>query len=61
LRRLARTEGILACPEGAATLAALEHLSRSRFISPEQVVVALNTASGLKYLDVLAAAGFGGA
>lgn len=61
LRRLARTEGILACPEGAATIAALEHLSRSRFISPEQVIVALNTASGLKYLDVLAAAGFGGA
>jgi threonine synthase len=55
LSRLARTEGILACPEGAATLAALRHLKQRGFISPEQVIVTLNTASGLKYLDVLPA------
>ncbi len=57
--RLAHTEGILPCPEGAATVAALDHLKRKNFISPEQTVVVFNTASGLKYAEVLSGAGFG--
>ena len=51
--QLAQTDGILACPEGAATVAALEHLKRKKFISPDQTVVVFNTASGLKYAEVL--------
>ena len=53
LNELAKTGGVLACPEGAATVAALEHLKRKRFISSGQTVVILNTASGLKYPEHL--------
>ncbi len=53
LRRLARTEGILACPEGAATLAALPHLFERGTLGREDSIVLFNTGSGLKYLDVL--------
>lgn len=56
---LAQTEGILPCPEGAAAVAALEHLKRKNFLSPNQVVVTFNTASGLKYTEVLSKAGLG--
>jgi threonine synthase len=48
-RRLAATEGILAAPEGAATLAALHHLIQSDWINPHQRIVLFNTGSGLKY------------
>ena len=45
----ARTEGILLCPEGAATLAALmQELSAGRIKSDENVVL-FNCATGLKY------------
>ena len=49
--RLARSEGIFAAPEGAATLAALEKLLVSGWIQPGERVVLLNTATGLKYLQ----------
>jgi len=49
-RRLAREEGILAAPEGAATLAALEKLAVRGEVQPEERVVLFNTGSGLKYL-----------
>lgn len=49
-RRLAREEGILACPEGGACLAALEALVEKAWIDPDETVVLFNTASGLKYL-----------
>ncbi|MBV9624546.1 MAG: threonine synthase [Acidobacteria bacterium] len=60
LTRWATTEGILAAPEGAASLAAylkLRELSPAE--SPEALtgddqVVLFNTGSGLKYLDVIA-------
>ena len=48
---LARREGILTCPEGAATLAGLRRLVRSGWISRNQRVVLFNTGSGLKYLS----------
>jgi threonine synthase len=48
---LARTEGIFAAPEGAATLAALKELTRSGWIHPEERIVLFNTGSGLKYLS----------
>lgn len=52
-RRLATTEGIFACPEGAATLAALERLVEQRWVQPHERVVLFNTGSGLKYADLL--------
>jgi threonine synthase len=53
LRQLAATEGILACPEGAATLAALPALFKRGVLRRDQTIVLFNTGSGLKYLDVL--------
>lgn len=47
--RIARTEGIFACPEGGATLAALEVLLRDGWVAPEERVVLFNTGTGLKY------------
>ncbi|HLI94930.1 MAG TPA: threonine synthase [Candidatus Baltobacteraceae bacterium] len=51
-RRLAETEGLLICPEGAATLAAAQQLREQGWIAANEVVVAINTGSGLKYGDV---------
>jgi threonine synthase len=56
-RHWAKTEGIFAAPEGAASLVAYRKLRASRFFKPEDVVVLFNTGSGLKYLDVLDMAG----
>ncbi len=50
-RDLARQEGILACPEGAATLAGLRELVARGEVGPEDRVVLFNTGSGLKYLQ----------
>ena len=51
--RLATTEGIIACPEGAATLVGLERLLADGSIGADEEVVLLNTGSGYKYLDLL--------
>ncbi len=51
--RWARTEGIFAAPEGAASLAAYRKLRSSGFLSENDKVVLFNTGTGLKYLDVL--------
>ena len=56
LRVWATHEGIFAAPEGAAALAAYRRLLASGFLTPEQKVVLFNTGSGLKYIDVIAAA-----
>ncbi|MFZ2095486.1 MAG: threonine synthase [Anaerolineales bacterium] len=50
-KRLAQKEGIFSCPEGAATLAALEKLVRQRVIDTEETVILFNTGSGLKYIN----------
>jgi len=49
----ARTEGIFAAPEGAASLAAYRKLRSSGFLSENDKAVLFNTGTGLKYLDVL--------
>jgi len=49
----ARTEGIFAAPEGAASLAAYRKLRANGFLSENDNVVLFNTGTGLKYLDVL--------
>jgi threonine synthase len=51
--RIGRAEGIFFCPEGAACVAALRQLANQRWIKPTDEVVIFNTATGLKYLDVL--------
>jgi threonine synthase len=49
-KSLAVNEGIFTAPEGAATLAALEHLVRDGWLDPQEKIVLFNTGSGLKYL-----------
>ena len=56
LREWAQREGIFAAPEGAASLAAYRRLRASGFLKPGEVTVLFNTGSGLKYIDVIAAA-----
>jgi threonine synthase len=46
---IARTEGLIACPEGAATVAGARHLRESGFLNSDDRVVLYNTGSGLKY------------
>lgn len=48
--RLARTEGIFACPEGAATLAGLDKMLQNGLVHRSESVVLFNTGSGLKYI-----------
>jgi threonine synthase len=48
-----KSEGIFFCPEGAACVAALRHLVASGWIQSGDEVLIFNTASGLKYLDVI--------
>ena len=50
---LATTEGVFACPEGAATVAALQVLRQQEWIQAHERVVLFNTGSGLKYADLL--------
>jgi threonine synthase len=50
---IAVAEGVIACPEGAATLVALKRLLDQGFLSPDQSIVLLNTGSGYKYLDLI--------
>jgi threonine synthase len=47
--KLAETEGLLVCPEGAATYAAYRHAVETGQIAPSDDVVLFNTASALKY------------
>jgi threonine synthase len=49
-QQLARSEGIFAAPEGAATLAALKCLVQKGWIGPDERVVLFNTGTGLKYV-----------
>ncbi len=50
---LAAAEGIVACPEGAATVAAAAQLREGGYLRPDDVVVLFNTGTGLKYPDAL--------
>jgi threonine synthase len=50
-RELASQEGILAAPEGAATVIAARKLAASGWIKPEETVVLFNTGTGYKYSE----------
>jgi threonine synthase len=56
MTELSAAEGIYACPEGAATLAALRHLRRSGEVRASERVVVYDTGSGLKYPEAWHAA-----
>jgi len=51
---IGRTQGVFACPEGAATLVAFQHLRRQGWIDDDETVVLFNTGSGLKYAHLWA-------
>jgi threonine synthase len=54
VRELAATEGVFACPEGGAALAAYQVLLTDGFVKESDKVVLFNTGSGYKYLDTFA-------
>lgn len=56
MKQVAKLEGILFCPEGAATLVAVERLTREGFVKPTDRIVLFNTAAGNKYADLLTVA-----
>ena len=47
--RAARADGLLLCPEGAATLAALGRARAQGLVGRDDHIVLFNCASGLKY------------
>ena len=47
--RIGRKDGLLLCPEGAATFAAWEQALEQGLVSKDDSVVLFNTATGLKY------------
>ena len=49
LAEIARIEGILLCPEGAATYAALRKALEDGRVGPTETAVLFNCATGLKY------------
>lgn len=53
VQEIAHLEGILVCPEGAATLAGLKHLLAQGFLSCTERIVLFNTGSGLKYPELV--------
>jgi threonine synthase len=54
-RTLARLEGSLICPEGAACFAAVRQLRASGWLSGTEEVVVLNTGTGLIYPETMPA------
>jgi len=51
MKEIARTEGLLISPEGAATWKALTDLNRNNMIQSSEKVLLLNTGTGYKYLE----------
>ncbi len=53
MRKLAAQEGLLACPEGAATYAAYERMLDEGQIGKDELTLLYNTGTGLKYFHLL--------
>ncbi|HEX5446452.1 MAG TPA: threonine synthase [Pirellulales bacterium] len=53
MRLAARLEGIAVCPEAAACVGALERLSASGWIKPDERVVIFNTGAAQKYPEAM--------
>ncbi|HEY4260093.1 MAG TPA: pyridoxal-phosphate dependent enzyme, partial [Schlesneria sp.] len=54
MRLVASSEGIAICPETAACIGALEQLTQSGWIRPDERVVVFNTGAAQKYVETLA-------
>jgi len=55
MERVARTEGVFVCPEGAAAFSAARFLRENGWIGDDETVVVLNTGCGLKYPETVQA------
>jgi len=53
MRLAAAAEGIPVCPEAAACVGALEHLTTSGWIQPHERVVLFNTGAAQKYIEAI--------
>ncbi|MGB2868321.1 MAG: threonine synthase [Bacteroidota bacterium] len=53
VRTLAQKEGLFICPEGAATVSAIQKLVHSHFVEPADSILLFNTATGIKYPDIV--------
>jgi threonine synthase len=53
VKEIASKEGLFVCPEAAATLVALRHLRSTNEVSATDTVVLFNTATGLKYPEIM--------
>lgn len=53
MRDMASSEGVFPCPEGAATLIALQKMLNEGSLTRNETIILLNTGSGLKYLDLI--------
>jgi threonine synthase len=53
VHELAKEEGVLVCPEGAATWKAMIQLKESEDLKGDEKIILLNTGSGYKYMDKL--------
>jgi threonine synthase len=51
VKEIARNEGMLIAPEGAALWQAYKKLKASGWVQPGESVVMVNTGSGYKYLE----------
>jgi threonine synthase len=54
MRLVASSEGIAICPETAACIGALEQLTESKWIRPDERVVVFNTGAAQKYVEAIA-------
>ncbi len=54
INRVGRLEGLFLCPEAAAGVAGLRHLVDRGWIRSSETALLFNTASGLKYADIVA-------
>jgi threonine synthase len=54
MRLVASSDGIAICPETAACIGALEQLTQSGWIRPDERVVVFNTGAAQKYVEALA-------
>lgn len=54
MRLVASSEGIAICPETAACIGALEQLTESKWIGPDEKVVVFNTGAAQKYVEAIA-------
>ena len=53
MHEMAASEGIIACPEGAATLVGLKRLLNEGVLHADDTIVLLNTGSGYKYFHLI--------